>query len=221
MDLETLTTPVRYIYVGLERSRGLFFPANLQRNVGPAKDAFGGTRWRTRKRKTGASRTKRTKRTRRKVQEEKRDRSGHTWQCTTKAWWMRGRLVYVIGTWSPANGVVRLSMSAQFSLSFARGWLVSASFALPAPRTQHTRVRTHPCHWSDRSCCHIRRTRPYSWEELLPYWVLHASQCLLCRVHTTYWRKTVVCMFAMLENEMVSYFLSINCFLISSVMLDF
>lgn len=64
MDLETLTTPVRYIYVGLERSRGLFFPANLQREVGPAKDAFGGTRWRTRKRKTGASRTKRTKRIR-------------------------------------------------------------------------------------------------------------------------------------------------------------
>ena len=171
--------------VRLRRPRAflaVYFPLPICRGkIGPARDAVGGTRWRTRERRRparferggggGGGRWGRREEGGRK----KGDRSDHTWQCTTKAWWMRGRLVYVIGTWSPANGVVRLSAEflGQLSLSF-RGEAGSflASFPLfPATRECSTRAHTnafskaHPCHCSDRSCCHILRTRPYCYTE--------------------------------------------------------
>ena len=56
-NLETLATPDRYVYVGLERSSRFIFPLPICRGkIGPASDAqdVGGTRWRTRERRTGA-----------------------------------------------------------------------------------------------------------------------------------------------------------------------
>lgn len=51
MNLETLATPDRYVYVGLARSRRLFFPANLHRDLEsatrdtPLAEQDGGTSW--------------------------------------------------------------------------------------------------------------------------------------------------------------------------------
>lgn len=155
MNLETLATPDRYVYVGLARSRRLFFPANLHRDLEsttrdtPLAEQDGGTSWKARSTK------------RKRMQEEKGDRAGHTWQCTTKAWWMRGRLVYVIETWSPADGVVRLSVS----FLFLSHWNGLSSVFRPFHVVHVTHENSnHPCHRSDRSYCHILRTR----EKLLP-----------------------------------------------------
>lgn len=111
--------------------------------------AIGGTR-----RRNKLERTRSTKRKR--MQEEKGDRAGHTWQCTTKAWWMRGRLVYVIETWSPADGVVRLSVTFLF-LSHWNG-LSSVFRPFHVAHVTHENSN-HPCHRSDRSYCHILRTQ--------------------------------------------------------------
>lgn len=54
MNLETLATLDRYVYVGLARSRRLFFPANLHRDLEsatrdtPLAEQDGGTSWRGR-----------------------------------------------------------------------------------------------------------------------------------------------------------------------------
>lgn len=56
----------------------------------------------------------------------------------TKAWWMRGRLVYVIGTWSLADGVVRLSIAACPSFLFLEN--VCLHFSLP-----FSSRRSRPC----------------------------------------------------------------------------
>jgi len=67
----------------------------------------------------------------------------------TKAWWMRGRLVYVIGTWSLAGGVVRLSTATPCpSFPFLPLERVSS---LPLPAYSSCRLRPF------RRIPHIRR----------------------------------------------------------------
>lgn len=115
-----------------------------------------------------AERARSTKRKR--MQEEKGDRAGHTWQCTTKAWWMRGRLVYVIETWSPADGVVHLSVS----FLFLSHWNGSSSVS-PFPR----------------SACNTRELEPPLspvWPILLSYSTDTGEAALLRRIYTfSFW----------------------------------
>lgn len=173
MNLETLTTPDRYVYVGPVRFRRFFFPANLQREPSLRRER---RRWRPVEQDREHARMEPVQGPR-PDEAADADRERGTGRKRRSLW--SHMTMYDEGMMDEGAASLRdrdmiagkrggPSVRARSFLFPSHGPGSSSRlspFLCHAHYTSaHERAPTHPCHRSERSCCHILRTRPYGHE---------------------------------------------------------